>query len=150
MSFWCGSGSGSGSCFLSSADKMPTKNFVFSKYFCLLLFEGTFTSISLQRQKVQKKSQNSRNQGYTYFLCLLMKGSGYVQIMTGSGSGRPKNILILRIPIHNNASIAFLSPTYTSRISKIPLPLPLLRNEWLFFSLCTAMYSAVKNTHRSR
>jgi hypothetical protein len=52
-------GSGSGSCpFSSVAFKMRTKN----KFFCLLLFEGTFAS-----DFKNKKSQNSRNQGFLFF-----------------------------------------------------------------------------------
>ncbi len=35
------------------------------KTFCLLLFEGTFTSFL--KDKVQKKSQNSKNQGFSYY-----------------------------------------------------------------------------------
>jgi hypothetical protein len=46
-------------------------------FFCLLLSVGTFTSV-----QVIKKSQNSRNQGFSYFFSLLMEGSGSVQIIT--------------------------------------------------------------------
>ncbi len=57
------------------------------KFFCLLLFEGTFTS-DVKNWKILKKSQNSRNQGFSYFFCLMMEGSGSrslsVQIMTDS------------------------------------------------------------------
>ncbi len=37
-----------------------TKNYFLSKFFCLLFFEGSFTSFF--KDKVIKKSQNSRNQ----------------------------------------------------------------------------------------
>ncbi len=51
--------------FSSVTLKMPIKNILFSNFFCLLLFEGTFTFyISLQR--CLKKSQNSRNQGFVF------------------------------------------------------------------------------------
>ncbi len=65
--------------------------------------------IILQRSKVIKKSQNSRNKDFSRLFCLLMEesgsgagarfGSGSVQINYGSrcGSRRPKNIRILRI-----------------------------------------------------
>ncbi len=45
------------------------------------------------------KSQNGRNKGFSYYLCLMMKGSGSVPPTNeaGSGSGRPKNLRILRI-----------------------------------------------------
>jgi hypothetical protein len=35
----------------------------FFKFFCLLLFEGTFTSF-FKEKKVKKKSQSIRNQGF--------------------------------------------------------------------------------------
>jgi hypothetical protein len=35
------------------------------QFFCLLLFEGTFTSF-FKDKKVQKKSQNRRDQGFSY------------------------------------------------------------------------------------
>ncbi len=39
-----------------------------------------------------KKLQNSRNQGFSYYFCLMMEGSGSVLVANGSGcgSGRPK------------------------------------------------------------
>jgi hypothetical protein len=43
----------------------------FSKNFCFLLFEGTFTSVFKDKQ-----SQNSRNQGFSYYFCLMIEGSG--------------------------------------------------------------------------
>ncbi len=50
--------------------------------------------------KRHKKSQNSRNQSFSCYFCLMMKGSGPVLVTNGSecGSGRPKNIRI-----HNTA-----------------------------------------------
>jgi hypothetical protein len=42
------------------------KKLIFYKFFCLLLFEGTFTSFS--KIKSPKKSQSSRNQGFLLFL----------------------------------------------------------------------------------
>jgi hypothetical protein len=63
----------------SVADKMTTKNKFFFKVFCLLLFESEFTSIF----------KNSRNQCFSYFICLLIEGS--VQIMTDPNPGGPKN-----------------------------------------------------------
>ncbi len=48
-----------------------------------------------------KKSPNSRNQCFSYSLCLMIEGSGSISLTNGSGcgSGRPKNIWILRIRI---------------------------------------------------
>jgi hypothetical protein len=42
---------------------MPTKHKFF---FCLFLFEGTFTSF-FKDQKFKKKSQKSRNEGFAYY-----------------------------------------------------------------------------------
>jgi hypothetical protein len=82
MTFWCESRSGSGSAdpCLSLIDPDPdsvpdpdiffidlqdtNKKLFFSKCFCLLRFEGTFTSF-FKDKKVKKTSQNSRNQGFS-------------------------------------------------------------------------------------
>jgi hypothetical protein len=45
-----------------------------------------------------QKSQNNRNQGFSYCLCLMIEGSESVPLITGSRW--PKNIRILRIRIH--------------------------------------------------
>ncbi len=47
------------SVFLTKKKKIPI-------FFCLLLFEGTFTSL-FKDKKVIKKSQNSKNHGYSYY-----------------------------------------------------------------------------------
>ncbi len=54
--------------FLSVSSRCQQKK-VFSKFFFALLFEGTFT-------KVIKKSQNSRNQGFSYYFHWIIEGSG--------------------------------------------------------------------------
>ncbi len=63
-----------------------------SKFLCLLLFEGTFTSF--YKDKSHKMSQNRRNQGFSYYFCFMMEGSGsgFVPLSNGSGSRRSKNI----------------------------------------------------------
>jgi hypothetical protein len=38
--------------------------------------EHWYIYIILPRLEVIKKSQNSRNQGYSYYFCLMMEGSG--------------------------------------------------------------------------
>jgi hypothetical protein len=63
--------------------------FFLMKFFCLLLFEGTFTSF-FKDKKNQQKSQNSRNQGFSYYFCLMIEGSGSIPLTSGYGSGRPK------------------------------------------------------------
>ncbi len=61
------------------------------------LFECPFTSF------FKKKAQNSRNQGFSYYFCLVIEwaGSGSISLTNGAGSGsrRPKNIRIRRIRI---------------------------------------------------
>jgi hypothetical protein len=66
----------------------------------LVLFEGTFTSF-FKEKKGQKKSQNSRNQGFSYYFCLMIESSGSIPLTSGSGSGRPKNMWIQWIRIRN-------------------------------------------------
>ncbi len=53
--------------------------------------------------KVLKKSQYSRNQCFSYYFCLMIEGSGSDSLTEGSGSGRPRNMWILRIRIRNTA-----------------------------------------------
>ncbi len=90
--------------FSSLAFKVPTKISFFPSYFCLLLFElKVHLHQSSKRYKVIKKSQNSCNQGFSYFFCLMIEGSG-------SGSGRPNNLRIW-IRIHNTGFfVTSLSP----------------------------------------
>jgi hypothetical protein len=66
--------------------------------FAYFIFKLTFTSFF--KDKVIKKSQNSRNQGFSYYFCLVIEGAGSVPRTNGSGSGRPKNIRI-RLRIRN-------------------------------------------------
>jgi hypothetical protein len=46
--------------------------------------------------KSQKESQNSRNQGFSYYFCMMIEGSGTgsIPLTNESGSGRPKNMWI--------------------------------------------------------
>ncbi len=109
MTFWRGSGSGSGSAepclwlmdpdpaiFIIDLTMPANKKLIFLFYFfCLLLFEGTFTSFLI---KSQKDSQNSRNQGFSYYFCMMIEESrsesGSIPLTNGSGSRRPKNMWI--------------------------------------------------------
>ncbi len=67
----------------------------FPKFFRLLLFEGTFTSVL--KDKNSKRSHKSRNQGFSYFFCLLME-SGSVQIIMririGGAQKHPDQLLL--------------------------------------------------------
>ncbi len=83
----------------------PSINF-FKKFFCWLLFEGTFTSFFKdEKSKRSHKWKNSRNQGFSYYFCLMIEGSGSgsIPLTNGSGSRRPKNIRI-RIRIRNTGT----------------------------------------------
>jgi len=65
--------------------------------FCLFLFVTLFC----KDKKSEKKSRNSRNQGFSYYFCRMIggseAGSGSVPLTNGSRSERPKNLRILRI-----------------------------------------------------
>ncbi len=119
-----GSGFGSGSwirilLFSTLTFKMPAKNLffdtIFSAYYFLKLNLHHFSKI-----KSQKEYQKSRNQGFSYYFCMMIEGSGSgsragsgsgsIHLTSGSGSGsrRPKNMWIrwirIRIRIRNTAS----------------------------------------------
>ncbi len=51
------------------------------------------------QRKCPKESQNSRNQGFSYYFCMIIEGSGSGSIPIISGSGRPKNMWIRWIRI---------------------------------------------------
>ncbi len=125
MTVWCGSGSGSGFgsgswirilLFSSLTFKMPAKNqffnTIFSAYYFLKVHLHHFSKI-----KSQKESQNSRNQGFSSYFCMMIEGSGSgsIPLTSGSGSGRPKNMWIrirICIQIRNTEDICILcSPT---------------------------------------
>ncbi len=121
MTFWCGSGSGSADpCLwlmdpdpdpafsvvdLQDANKKQIFYFIFSAYYFLKIHIHLFSKI-----KSQKESQNSRNQGFSYYFCIMIEGSrsGSIPLTNGSGSGsrRPKNMWIrwIRIRIRNTGS----------------------------------------------
>ncbi len=87
---------GSGSCYFChwpSRCQQKTKTFSkFSAYFFLKVHLHHFSKL-----KNQKKSENSRNQGFAYYFCLMIEGSGSIPLLTKgsrSGSRRPKNMRI--------------------------------------------------------
>jgi hypothetical protein len=53
--------------FSSAADQKPTKNKFFPEFFCLLLFEGTFTSVFTDKKSKVTKYYKSR-----FFLLFLL------------------------------------------------------------------------------
>ena len=117
MTFWCesgsgsmpqnnGSGFGSGSCyFRHSPSRHQQITNLKKKFFCSLLFEGTFTSFF----KDKKSKRSHKTVGITvfsYYFCLLIKrsGSGSIPLTSGYGSGRPNNMWIRWIWIRNTAN----------------------------------------------
>jgi hypothetical protein len=135
MTFWCGSGSGSG------------------KLFCLLLFEGTFTSFV----KDKKSNRSHKTVGikvfFYYYFCLLIVGSGSgagsIPLNNGSGSRRPKNMWIrwIQIWIWNTASHdRFLPGFLLKTLAHLNFPL----NSFLFLlegagsaSFCSAILCVI-------
>ncbi len=103
---------GSGSCYYRHwpsrcQQKKKKKNFntIFPAYYFLKVHLHHFSTI-----KSQKDSQNSRNQGFSYYFCMMIEGSGSgsIPLTSGSGSGRPKNMWI-RI---RNAGIYSFFPSF--------------------------------------
>ena len=92
--------------FSSLTFKMPGKNSflytIFSAYDFLKLHLDHFSKI---------KIQNSRNQGFSYYFCVMIEGSGSragsgsgsIPLTSGSGSWSPKNTWIrwIRIRLRN-------------------------------------------------
>ncbi len=84
---------------LQDANKKLIKKIFFPLYF-LKVHLHNFSKI-----KSQKESQNSRNQGFSYYFCMMIEGSGSGSIPLTNGSGWPKNMLIRkRIRIRNTAA----------------------------------------------
>ncbi len=93
-----GSGCGYGSCYFCH---WPSRFQQKTKFFYLLLFEGTFTSFFRDKKS---KLQNSRNQGFSYYFGLMIDGSGTIPLISGyrSESRVPNSIRIrIRIRIRN-------------------------------------------------
>ncbi len=92
-----GFGCGSGSFYFrhwSSRDHQKTNFFItFSAYYFLKVHLHHFS-----KMKSPKKSQNSRNQGFSYYFCLMIEGSG-----------GPKNMWSRWIRIRNTGFRNFLA-----------------------------------------
>ncbi len=93
-------GFGSGSCYFrhrtSRCQQKTNFLFYFSAYYFLKIHLYLFSKI-----KSPKESQNSRNQGFSYYFA--WSGSGSIPLTNGSGSGsrRPKNMWLRWIRIRN-------------------------------------------------
>jgi hypothetical protein len=98
---------------------MPTKNKFFYNFFCILFFNGSFTSVFNRSHKTVEIK------GFSYFFCLIMEGSGSIQITTdpdpegprtyGSGSTSLvlrvclRKVYFLKVPKRENFSLAFFA-----------------------------------------
>ncbi len=109
MTFWCGSWSADLCLWLIDPD--PAIFFIielrdanktqFLKFFSAYYFSKVHLH-HFSKIKSQKESQNSRNQGFSYYFCMMIEGSGSIPLT--NGSRRPKNMWILiRIRIRNTA-----------------------------------------------
>jgi hypothetical protein len=68
---------------LHDANKKLFFYFIFSAYYFLKLhFLHLFAKI-----KSQKESQNSRNQGFSYYFCMMIEGSRRLETCGSGGSG---------------------------------------------------------------
>ncbi len=136
MTFWCGfmpMTNGSGSCYFHqwpSRCQQKTNFFEksFSAYYLLKVSLHHFSKI-----KSQRESHNSRNQGFPYYFCIMVEGSGSIPLTNGSGSRRPKNMRIRRIQIQIRSTACKITWSVRlagSRISETPrqcrVPRPLL------------------------
>ncbi len=87
---------------LQDASKKLFYNTIFSAYDFLKLHLHHFSKI-----KIQKESQNSRNQGFSYYFCVMIEGSrsgsragsesGSIPLTNGSGSGSWRPNMWIRI-----------------------------------------------------
>ncbi len=94
---------GSGSCYFRQwlSRSQQQINFCF-KFFCLLLFEVTFTSFFKDKKTWRSHKTAGIKSRSSCDFCLMVEGSGSVTLTNGFGSGRPKNI---RIQIRNTGFI---------------------------------------------
>jgi hypothetical protein len=89
---------------LQDASKKKFFYTIFSAYYFLKVHLHHFSKI-----KSQKSHKIVRNQGFSYYFCMMIEGSeagagsGYIPLTSGSGSGRPKNMWI-RIRISNTGT----------------------------------------------
>ena len=86
MTIW----GGSGSCYFRHWPSRWQQKLLF-KFFCLFLFECI---TSFVKDKCQKETQNRRNLNCSYYFCMMIEGSGYIPLTSGSGSRRPTNMWI--------------------------------------------------------
>ncbi len=94
-----GSGSESGSCYFRHwPSRCQQKTNFLTQFFCIILYFLKVHLHHFSKIKSQKESQNSRNQGFSYYFCIMIEGSGSrsgsIPLTSESGSGRAKNMWI--------------------------------------------------------
>ncbi len=135
MTFWCGSGSGSGSedpC-LWLMDPDP------DAFFVIDLQDANEKLFFYSFLLITKKSQSSRNQGFSYYFCLVIAGSGAESgsvplIMdTDPDTGGPKTCGT------GGSGSGFGSATLANTVLRSRPILPPIRVAWQFLkrSCCT-------------
>jgi hypothetical protein len=67
-------GSGFGSCYFRPRLSIRQQKTIFNTFFCYYFLKVHYHQFL--RLNVIKKSQNSRNQGFSYYFCLIIEGSG--------------------------------------------------------------------------
>ncbi len=74
---------GSGSCYFLHWPSRCQKKLIFSayRYYFLKVHLHHFSKI-----KSQRELQNSRNQGFSYYFCMIIEGPGSITLTNGSGS----------------------------------------------------------------
>jgi hypothetical protein len=77
--------------FSSLTFKMPAKKLIFNTFFSAYYFLKVHLH-HFSKIKSPKESQNRRNQGFSYYFCMMIEGSGSgsIPLTSGSGSGRPE------------------------------------------------------------
>ncbi len=83
-------GSGSGSCYFRH---WPSRCQQKTNFFNTIFSAHYFFTVHLHhisKIKSQKESQNSRNQGFSYYFCMMIEGSGSGSLPLTSGSGWAK------------------------------------------------------------
>jgi len=130
MTFWGGSGSADPCLLLMDPDPDPaifvinlqdaSKKLFFNKiqsaYYFLRLHLPNFSKINSQ-----KESQNSRNQGFSYYFCMMIEGSGS---RPGSGSGSRPVSETGSIPLNSGSGFGSGSATLLFLLSPPPPPHP--------------------------
>jgi hypothetical protein len=103
MTFWCGSGCGYGSFYFHHWPSRCQQKTNFKKkgFLHIIFFTVLFHHFSqVKSQKEVTKEWESR---FSYYICLMIEGSGSIPLTNGSGSRRPNNTWIRWIRIRNTA-----------------------------------------------